>query len=150
MGRRGPAPKPTALRSLRGERMSGEPVPASTGVSCPESLSAAAKAVWDRLAPDLERKGVLTPWDVDAFAFYCDAIVRHREACERLDAEGVVVTGARGGPIRNPWAMTWRETAEVATRLGARFGLTPADRSQVRPQEPAEVDDILSAPTKVG
>lgn len=75
---------------------------------------------------------------------YCDAVARHEEACEQLDAEGAVVTGARGGPVRNPWALTWSDTAEVAARLGARFGLTPSDRSQIKVEAPEAYDDLLS------
>lgn len=144
MGRRGPAPKPTALRALRGDVVDRGPVPATGSVECPEKLSDAARAVWQRLAPDLQRSGLLSPLDADAFAQFCDATARHWEACEALDAEGAVVTGARGGPVRNPWALTWKDTAEVAARLGARFGLTPSDRSQVRVETPEPADDLLT------
>ncbi len=47
--------------------------------------------------------------------------------------------------MRNPWSLTWKDTAEVAARLGARFGLTPSDRRAVRVETPEPVyDDLLS------
>jgi hypothetical protein len=33
--------------------------------------------VSDRLAPDLVDKGMLTEWDVDAFAVFCDAVATY-------------------------------------------------------------------------
>ena len=96
--------------------------------------------MWAQQAPDLERKGVLTDWDTEALALYCDATVRHRRASKHLDDEGEVVelpvfnkngdlTGHRLG--KNPWQLIWKETAEVMLRYGSRFGLTPSDRSQL-------------------
>ncbi len=100
MGRRGPPPKPTALRVLHGDRKdrinTSEPSPAAAEVRPPDWLGGEALGVWRRLAPDLERKGVLSAWDVEAFAVYCDAAVRHVKSVERLDVEGEVVAGARG------------------------------------------------------
>jgi P27 family predicted phage terminase small subunit len=52
----------------------------------PSWLSGDARSIWDGLAPDLERRGVLTVWDVEAFANYCDAAARRRRAVARLEA----------------------------------------------------------------
>lgn len=55
MGKRGPAPKPTALRVLHGDRKDrindAEPQPAEGEVTAPEELSDDARAIWDQLPP---------------------------------------------------------------------------------------------------
>lgn len=142
MGKRGPAPKPTNLRVLDGDRKdrinTSEPVPADVDVAPPDWLSEDARAVWERLAGDLRRKGVLTGWDVEAYAIYCDAVVRRARAARHLEAEGEVIetpvfnkngeqTGSR--TAKNPWALVLQEADSQAQRWSARFGLTPSDRA---------------------
>ena len=135
MGKRGPAPKPTSLRILQGDQPcrinKNEPQPAAGEVIKPE-LSDEAGAIWDSLADDLERKGVLSPWDVHAFATYCDAAAQHWQAREEMGNNGgQVTTNDKGTLIKSPWFTVWKDTAEVMQRYGARFGLTPSDRSQL-------------------
>jgi phage terminase small subunit len=42
----------------------------------PDTLTEGAGEVWDRLAPDLIARNVLTPSDVDEFVGFCDAVAR--------------------------------------------------------------------------
>ena len=161
MGKRGPAPAPTKLRLLHGEQKKNpdrinrhEPQPGSAKVRPPAWLSGNARKVWRRLAPSLEANKVLTAWDVEAFAGFCDAVVRRAEAAENLEIEGEVVdlpvfnkngelTGHRRG--RNPWAYALKDADAQVQRWGARFGLTPSDRSQIKlPTGGATGDDLLS------
>lgn len=143
MGARGPAPKPTNLKVLHGERKDrinrNEPLPQST-VRMPSDLSDGAKKVWKRLAPDLQAKGVLTAWDVDEFSSFCDAVERRARAAKNLDKEGEVVnepvfnrngelTGHR--PALSKWWQVWKGANEAMLRYGARFGMSPSDRSQL-------------------
>lgn len=72
MGERGPAPKPTPLRILHGDQSNriyhNEPkAPAAGPTIVPEHLSDEAREVWNRLAPQMARKGIFTEWDRDAF-----------------------------------------------------------------------------------
>ena len=106
-------------------------MPAVGPVVPPSWLSGDARSIWDGLAPDLERRGVLTVWDVEAFANYCDAAARRRRAVARLEAEGEVVEQPvmdHGRAVavrlsRNPWVLilseadvpraSWRGAASV-------------------------------------
>jgi P27 family predicted phage terminase small subunit len=145
MGRRGPTPKPTALRVLHGDRTdrinTGEPVPSELDVEAPGWLGADALAVWEHYAPDLVAKKVLTSWDAEAFGCWCDAVARRRQAAAALEEEGPVVdapvfnkngelTGTRRA--KNPWTLVLTEADGQVQRYGARFGLTPSDRSQLK------------------
>lgn len=142
MGARGPKKTPTALKVLGGQKDAGtkEPIPDAGAVQMPTNLSDGAAAVWTRLAPDLIKKGVLTPWDVDEFAAFCDAVERRDRAAAELDEEGEVVSapvfdrnGKQTGERRqlNPWWQVWKGANEGILRFGARFGLSPSDRADL-------------------
>ncbi|HEX9993922.1 MAG TPA: phage terminase small subunit P27 family [Acidimicrobiales bacterium] len=130
------------MRGDRSDRVNtDEPLPSAGEVTAPSWLAEGALAVWSALAPDLERQRVLTAWDVEAFATYCDAVERHRRAAENLDRQGEIVeapvfnrNGERTGERleKNPWFFVWKDCAEIMSRYGARFGLTPSDRSQLK------------------
>lgn len=134
MGERGPKGKPTELRILQGDREDRinrlEPKPDdSTDIKPPYRLRRPAAAIWRRLAPDLIAKRVLTAWDVDQFAVFCDAAATYREAREFLDTEGYTAQGSAGGVIKSPYWQIARDAASIMTSVGARFGLTPSDRA---------------------
>lgn len=139
MGKTGPKPKPTALRILHGDRKDRindqEPTPAEGEVIAPEELSEEARAAWDRLAPDLIRLGVLTPWDVDAFRITCEALARYRAATRLVNGSALLVQGPNG-LVKNPALVVQREAEVTFSQYGARFGLTPSDRSQLKVETP--------------
>jgi hypothetical protein len=141
MGKRGPAPAPTAVRLLRGDRKDrvnfDEPMPA-VGHSRAAVVAVGRRPIdlgW--LAPDLERRGVLTVWDVEAFANNCDAAARRRRAVARLEAEGEVVEQPvmdHGRAVavrlsRNPWVLILSE-ADVAPCILARCRQRSLNRFQ--------------------
>ncbi|TQE35464.1 phage terminase small subunit P27 family [Streptomyces ipomoeae] len=145
MGKRGPAPKPTQLRVLHGDRKdrinADEPTPDVGEVLPPAWLSDAALDVWEAFAGDLEAKRVLTPWDTEAFANWCDAVARRRDAAEHVEEEGAVVEAPvfnKNGDLvghrraKNPWLMALDAADAQVQRYGARFGLTPSDRAQLK------------------
>lgn len=162
MGKRGPAPTPTNLRILRGDRKdrinTDEPQPTSDGVvRCPTWLSTKAKLVWRRLAPDLIAKKVLTAWDVDSFADVCELMVINRTALEDVAEHGnTIVTVDRelaDGTIvyrtqKNPNWQIAKESTALLVSLGGRFALNPSDRSQMKvgdaPKAGKPGEDLLS------
>lgn len=142
MADRGRKRKPSALTALSGGKPSAdEPIPSAGEVLAPTDLSLGAREVWDRLAPDLIAKGVLTPWDVDEFAALCDAVERHDRSRHHLDLDGEVVespvfdrNGKQTGVRQqlSPWWQVWKGANEVILRYGARFGLSPAERAHLK------------------
>jgi P27 family predicted phage terminase small subunit len=144
MGKRGPSKTPTEVAQLHGYRKDrinqNEPKPDATEVKPPTWLPRTARTVWNAYAPDLIRKNVLTAWDVEAFAIYCDAAARRRHAVREIEREGEVIelpvfnkngeqTGSRIG--KNPWTLVLNEADAQVQRYGARFGLTPSDRADL-------------------
>lgn len=139
MGKRGPQPAPTPLRVLRGDRPSrvnpNEPQPdvPLDPLAAPAWMNEQAKEIWDSLAPQMHRKGVLSEWDVPAFAVFCEALVHHRLACEVVDASAVLIRGRRqdGALVKNPALQVIRDSAAIIRGFAQEFGMTPAARSGI-------------------
>jgi P27 family predicted phage terminase small subunit len=135
MGKRGPRPAPTAIKRARGVRSdrinASEPVPEGRVPSCPSHLSPEARRLWRRLAPDLYRRGVLTTWDVELLAFFCDLVDQTWRARELL-GPGLLVKGRGDTLITNPAWRMYRDGIAELRGLAQEFGLTPSARSTLR------------------
>lgn len=141
MGRRGPPPKPTALKILNGNagkhRLDGrEPQPAVGTPHCPEWMSEEARRVWKRLVPQLRAMKVLTLVDADALAIYCHTYARWRDAEDFISKHGTVY------PIRDdhgrvkcmlqfPQVSIARNLLLVLRAYQQEFGMSPAARARV-------------------
>ena len=134
--------KPKHLKVLHGDQKcrvnSREPEPSGEVVP-PYALDGDVQAVWDRLAPDRVRKGVLTAWDVDAFALFCEALVICRGKVH--DAKTLMPRPGCASPMSE-----FKAAVGVLATLGGRFGWTPSDRAKlVMPEaEPDERERLLS------
>ena len=130
------------LKILHGDKQSRinerEPTPGDAEVVPPYELRPQVQAVWDRLAPDRIRLKILTAWDVDAFAAFCEALVLAQQGA--LEAGGAVIPGAPSPMSR------FKDAVSMCSTLGGRFGWTPSDRQKLivgeAPREPGA--DLLS------
>jgi P27 family predicted phage terminase small subunit len=167
MGRRGPAPEPTKLKILNGNRghrplNQDEPQP-TAGCTMPAWLSPTAKSEWRRLAPKLLALGLLTENDRAAFAGYCQAYAELVDATRILDKEGRIlpvfatskalgtILDGNGRPIRiggklHPMLKSQRDAFARVRVLLAEFGLTPSARGRLRmgPAKAAESEGSVS------
>ncbi|WP_158885061.1 phage terminase small subunit P27 family [Amycolatopsis anabasis] len=143
MGKRGPAGKPTSLRILHGDRKdrinSAEPQPPSAEVTAPDWLSEKARGIWDRLAPSMVTRKVLTAWDVDAFGVLCEALARYVTATTLVNGSALLVPGG-GGLVPNPALKVQADAERVFLTYAARFGLTPSDRQSIKTEVSADGD----------
>lgn len=135
MGKRGPAPKPTALRLIDGDRESrinrAEPVPRSGELACPEDTPDDVRAVWDYTVAELEHMGIDTPADRDTLLCFCWAVRNHREASRVLAQSPILVKGQHGTWVRNPAIIEQGKAAAIIRAFAQEFGLTPSARSQI-------------------
>lgn len=95
MGTRGRKPKPTALKILEGNPgkrplNESEPKPEKKAPKCPSWLEPEAKKEWRRMSKILQELGILTQIDASAFAGYCQAYARWKEAEEFLTKHGTI------------------------------------------------------------
>ena len=105
MATRGRKPKPTALKELEGNPgkrplNTHEPQPEKKAPSCPKWLEPEARKEWRRLAPYMERIGILTEADRTAFASYCQAYARWKDAEEFMTRSGQTIFKTPSGYLQ--------------------------------------------------
>ena len=136
MATRGRKPKPPALKLLEGNPgkrpiNEHEPVPPKGTVKCPTWLEPEAKKEWKRLAPSLEAMGVLTQADLTAFAGYCQAYARWKEAEEFISQHGSIFQTPSGYVQQVPQVSIAQQNLKIMQSFCSEFGLTPATRARI-------------------
>lgn len=149
MAQRGRKPKPTALKILEGNPgkrplNENEPKLQKKAPKCPPWLEPEAKKEWKRMAKTLEAIGVLTQIDATAFAGYCQAYARWKEAEEFLTKHGTIFKTPSGYIQQVPQVSIAQTYLKVMKDFCSEFGLTPAARSRIRVdmQEKAKDDPM--------
>jgi len=127
------------LRGNPGKRKNKrEPQPTPAGRACPAWLEGEAAEEWARIAPELERLGLLTVVDIPALAGYCQAYQRWREAERQVKV--VTTAGGLQMAISQGIEGMARDRLRLMKTLAAEFGFTPASRSRVAAMPPEVVD----------
>lgn len=135
-GKRGPAPKPRALKLLEGtfrpDRDEGmpDPEPVVEVPATPKWLRKDGRAEWKRVATELVRLDVLTLVDLAALEGYCAAYDRAVRA-DRALSRGALTMKTPQGLIQRPEVAIARTAWAEARRWAQEFGITPASRSRV-------------------
>ena len=124
-------PKPTALKVLQGtdrkdRANAAEPKPVRGAVK-PSKLSVPAAAEWDRLAPMLERLGLLRETDALAFEDLCETTVRWRMLRHKRDFRAAVASD---------------RAREHMLKLLMQFGMTPSAATRVTATPETEADPL--------
>ncbi|MGE5553308.1 MAG: phage terminase small subunit P27 family [Betaproteobacteria bacterium] len=143
---RGRKPKPSHLKVIAGNPgkravNEEEPKPQPVPPKCPSWLPPAGKRKWKELAPKLDKLGLLTEVDGEAFAMLCLHWANGIEAAKILRRDGLLVTRKRGGVVKNPANQILRENSAAFRAYAALFGLSPADRGRIHVPEGADDDD---------
>ncbi len=115
----------------------------------PKILSREARREWRRLAPELERLGLLTSADAASFGVYCQVVadLERTESIIRADGEVIRIyepaTEAPTGEIsaaaprvivkmaRHPLITTREQLRARLLAAAAEFGLTPSGRARL-------------------
>ena len=130
------------LRGNAGKKPAGtnHPKPEPVAPACPRWLSNRAKYEWKRIAPELEKYGLLTRMDRAALAGYCEnlaiaaiateAIKAHYKAEKKLTYRYKNKAGAINDvPI--PEIKIAREAWLLLHRFEVEFGMTPSSRTRI-------------------
>lgn len=139
----GRPPKPTKLKVLAGNPGKrplnmNEPKPKPVAPKCPAWLDKEAKREWKRVAPELEKLGLLTVVDGSALAAYCQAYARWRQAEEMIRREGLTITTETGYVMPHPAVKIAEKSMQLIRGFCNEFGLTPSSRAKMTVPE---VDD---------
>ena len=148
MAQRGRKPKPTALKMLEGNPggrplNTKEPKPETKAPRCPSWLEDEAKKEWKRMAKVLEQMGLLTEMDMAAFAGYCQAYARWKEAEEFLTQHGSMVRTPNGYLQQVPQVSIAQTNMKIMLKFCEQFGLTPSARSRIVGGENGDEDDEM-------
>jgi P27 family predicted phage terminase small subunit len=151
MGRRGPPPKPHALKLLSGtdrkDRRSSNPLkvkpetpprPDWLGVDVP--WGEAAIEEYERVTAALAPARVLAAGDRDVVAVYADAVGRWRHFRRAAGRRGFTQTTKGGYRAPSAEAALMKQALDDMRRFGAVLGLSPSERERVSalPEPPRE------------
>ena len=136
MARTGRPPKPTAIKALEGNPgkrplNKNEPKPQPTAPKCPSWLTADAKKEWRRLSKELEAMGLLTRVDMAAFAGYCQAYARWKEAEEFISKHGSILKTSTGYIQQIPQVSIAQQNLKQMRNFCSELGLSPSARSRL-------------------
>lgn len=153
MAKPGPPKKPSALEDLQGRpshrpKNEAEPKPAAVvSLVAPAWLDRPARDVWNSLAPELHRLGLLTIIDAAVLAGACrwwaiyraaDAVLKRRARSPRLGfTDETKANGRQAIPEIGIAQKAWKE----ATDAFAKFGVFPSERVGLNPPQPKGLDD---------
>ena len=152
MGRRGPAPEPTALKLLKGnpgrcplnER---EPTPAAGVPAIPPGLvlDEVAQRQWDELSRILSNMRILTEADGLVLAALCQIYSRWVEASKQLQQGGLTVqVGKIGRQQQNPLVGIVNTCISQMSAMGRELGLSPSSRTNIQTVEPPKTPNKFS------
>lgn len=142
MGRRGPAPKPTSLRMLHGEKPyrinDREPQPGDALPQPPTELSEAGRAIWAYVVGELAAMGLAHRPDTHQLHAYVEAVELHAQASVMVHRAGPLIKDRDGAVRTNPAVRIQREAARNMLVFAREFGLTPASRVHLKTEQVAE------------
>lgn len=146
----GRKPKPTHLKILEGNPgkrpiNTNEPKPRPIAPKCPRGLSAAAKREWERVAPLLERCGLLTEIDMAALAAYCTLYGRWIEAETTVRKEGLIILSPNGYPQQSPHLQIANRCLDQMKTYLVEFGMTPSSRTRISVNSSESSEDPMES-----
>ncbi|MEM8863991.1 MAG: phage terminase small subunit P27 family [Planctomycetota bacterium] len=144
MGKRGPAPKPHAVRVLEGThkyktRSRSVKAPITTGIPQPKcmKLTRAEKAIWKEVTQMLSTvTGLAADIDALAIASLCEAVAEFQQARDEIKRDGATCVSEKGGSYQHPAVGRKNKALERMRYLMARFGMTPSDRASMEVATP--------------
>lgn len=152
MGKRGPKPKPTALRVFEGDpgrllgKRAGEMQAAAPVVlpDPPDWLGEIGKQVWAKVAPVLYRIGCLTENDLNALALYCEAWEEFFDARKEIETCGPTAYTDKGTCYQHPAVGRKNKAIQRIRQFGGDFGMSPAARVGLHIQPAKQVNSLAA------
>lgn len=125
MGKRGPAPKPTQLRVLHGERPyrinSNEPQPAPGLPAPPAELDEAGRRIWDFVVTELDAMGLAQRPDIHQLHPYVEEVRLHTQVSVLVSKAGPLIKDRDNELRTNPAVRIQRgRTDHARVRKGVR------------------------------
>ena len=129
-----------AINGIMGGRTSRELIRTGTKKA---SVSALFDIDDGRISKVLEQMGLLTEMDMAAFAGYCQAYARWKEAEEFLTQHGSMVRTPNGYLQQVPQVSIAQTNMKIMLKFCEQFGLTPSARSRIVGGENSDEEDEM-------
>ncbi len=114
--------------------------PLQAAPAAPSWMPAAAAKEWDRCAPVLTDRRILTDGDLGSLENYCLAVGQVRDCQATLSGlPSLFFEGDKGVPRPHPALRVMHTAMTLARQMAAELGLTPVSRS--RPALGVDADD---------
>ena len=106
-----------------------------------ESVANEASALWRKLAPTLVRSVGLVGEQQVVLEEYVLTVARIRQGERAIASEGMVIPGAMGGVVKNPWTTVLNQYRSHLRSLTGELGLSPASATRITRPESSDDDD---------
>ena len=145
----GTIPKPQALKKLQGTYQPYRDGGVENRLNkkkpvCPSWLDKEAKAEWRRISKELYNAGLLRAVDKTALALYCRSFSIWKRASLLVDEKGFIVKTKNGNIIQSPALGIANVQAREMMKALKEFGMTPASRSRLVPDDDTEKEPSLA------
>lgn len=128
---------------MRGTKPHMKTDPQAVGdLPTPNWLSELAREEWERVAPALIERRILTKADLGSLENYCVCVGTVREMEKHLQDYGHVLIDLEGLQKRNPAVGIQSDAMTRARLLAAELGLTPVSRSRPAIRDEDDDDDL--------
>ena len=147
MGKRGPAPMPTQLKVLHGEKRAerlnrAAPKPKGNKPIMPPGMTPEAQKVWRRQTRAMDGLGILTAVDADALRCYCEAVDRMTVASDLFALSSPLIAGRDGNLVRNPLHQIVRDNAMLIRLFARDLGFLPSAREGLHVNSDKDMDPL--------
>lgn len=106
-----------------------------------ETVADEALALWRKLAPTLVRSVGLVGEQQVVLEEYCLTVARIRQGERAIASDGMIVPGAMGGTVKNPWTTVLNQYRSHLRSLTGELGLSPASATRITRPESSDDDD---------
>lgn len=100
-----------------------------------------AAAMWLKLAPTLHRSVGLVGEQQETLVDLCITWARIEQGERAISLDGMVVDGARGGLVKNPWTTVLNQYRSHFRSLVGELGLTPSAATRLGGRGGGDDDD---------
>ncbi len=105
------------------------------------SVADEAAALWRKLAPTLARAVGLVGEQQFTLEDYCVTVARIRQGERAITRQGMLVPGAMGSTVKNPWTTVLNQYRSHLRSLTGELGLSPASATRITRPESSDDDD---------
>jgi P27 family predicted phage terminase small subunit len=105
------------------------------------ALAEEASGLWRKLAPTLIRSVGLVGEQQVTLEEYVLTVVRIRQGERAIARDGMVIPGAMGGVVKNPWTTVLNQYRSHLRSLTGELGLSPASATRITRPESSDDED---------